>query len=78
MILPLLYDNVAHDAHRHPLIDLLGTTYIMQIKHKHQFCTDAGCAWRRIFVQALMPWLIKYRKMDFKDNNKNNLEKGEE
>ena len=55
-------DILVHEAHRHPYIDRLGTMYLMRLKHGSSFCTDAGCAWRRLFVLALMPWLMKYRK----------------
>lgn len=53
---------VVHEAHRHPLIDRLGSIYMLRLKYKHDFCSDAGCAWRRLFVLALMPWLMKYRQ----------------
>ncbi len=53
---------VVHEAHRHPFIERLGSIYLLRLKCKNDFCSDAGCAWRRLFVLALMPWLMKYRQ----------------
>ncbi len=39
-------DLLSHDAHRHPLLERLGTMY--------------SC-WRVLFVLCLMPWMRKYR-----------------
>jgi hypothetical protein len=55
---------LSHESHRHPFIDRVGTMYLMRLKSKKHgriFCRDVGCAWRRLFVHALMPWLQKYR-----------------
>jgi hypothetical protein len=56
-----LRDILAHEAHRHPLIQLLGTMYLMKLRYGDRFCRGAGSCWRLIFVYALMPWLHKYR-----------------
>jgi hypothetical protein len=61
---------IAHDAHRHPILDRLAFMYLLRLKHKEAYCTDAGCAWRRIFIQALMPWLMKYRQEQGKNQRK--------
>mmetsp|Transcript_26472 Transcript_26472/g.39307 ORF Transcript_26472/g.39307 Transcript_26472/m.39307 type:complete len:1089 (-) Transcript_26472:205-3471(-) len=51
-----------HDAHRHPYLDTLGYLYMMQLRFRDGgFMKRACSAWRLIFVQALMPWLHKYR-----------------
>merc|ERR1739842_280156 len=52
---------LVHEAHRHPYIDRLGAMYLMRLRHGPNFRSDAGCAWRRIFILSLMPWLVKYR-----------------
>jgi len=64
---------LSHEAHRHPLIDRLGTMYLMRLRYRNKFCSNAGCAWRRLFVQALMPWLVKYRVSNDTSNNDDSL-----
>lgn len=54
-------DILMTEAHRHPYIERLGTMYLYKIKYGSEFATRAGCAWRLLFVTALMPWLQKYR-----------------
>jgi hypothetical protein len=56
-----LRDVLAHEAHRHPYIELLGTMYLMKLRYSTHFCENAGSCWRLLFVYALMPWLHKYR-----------------
>lgn len=52
---------LAHEAHRHPFIDRLGTLYLMKLRHGDQFVSDVGTAWRRVLVLAVFPWLAKYK-----------------
>ena len=54
-------DLVAHEAHRHPYIEVLGLLYLMKLRYADAFCTRSGSAWRLLFVYALMPWLHQYR-----------------
>jgi len=54
-------DILAHEAHRHPLLSLMGTFYVMKLTYKDEFVNRAGSAWRLIFVYALFPWLSTYR-----------------
>uniref|UniRef100_A0A6U6KSK7 Uncharacterized protein n=2 Tax=Odontella aurita TaxID=265563 RepID=A0A6U6KSK7_9STRA len=56
-------DILAHEAHRHPFIEMLGTVYMLKLRHGDYFGSRAGSCWRLIFVFALMPWLSKYRLM---------------
>eukprot|EP00566_Odontella_aurita_P000604 CAMPEP_0113562302 /NCGR_PEP_ID=MMETSP0015_2-20120614/20451_1 /TAXON_ID=2838 /ORGANISM="Odontella" /LENGTH=373 /DNA_ID=CAMNT_0000464183 /DNA_START=92 /DNA_END=1213 /DNA_ORIENTATION=- /assembly_acc=CAM_ASM_000160 len=53
---------LVHEAHRHPFIDRLGAMYMTRLKHGKVFSSDAGACWRRLFVLALMPWLMRYRE----------------
>jgi hypothetical protein len=43
-------------------LEVLGTQYLLKIKHGEAHINRAGSAWRMIFVTTLMPWLQKYRK----------------
>mmetsp|Transcript_3330 Transcript_3330/g.3675 ORF Transcript_3330/g.3675 Transcript_3330/m.3675 type:complete len:162 (-) Transcript_3330:128-613(-) len=63
---PVLFrkDLLATDAHHHPYIELLGTMYMMKLRHKGNFGKTSGSMWRLLFVVALMPWLKKYRIQD--------------
>jgi hypothetical protein len=54
-------DLVAHEAHRHPFIEILGTMYLMKLRYAKQFGSRAGSAWRLIFIYALLPWMHQYR-----------------
>ena len=54
-------DLVAHEAHRHPYIEILGTIYLMKLRYRNDFGSRAGSAWRLIFIYALMPWMDQYR-----------------
>jgi hypothetical protein len=57
--LPRVYRQnlLSTESHRHPYIELLGLMYLMKIRHKDEFGTSSGTAWRLLFVAALMPWL---------------------
>merc|ERR1712013_843132 len=55
---------LATDAHRHPYIELMGLMYLMKLRHKEDFGSAPGSAWRLLFVDALMPWLKKKRIQD--------------
>ena len=54
-------DLVAHEAHRHPYIEILGTVYLMKLRYSRDFGSRAGSAWRLMFIYALMPWMHQYR-----------------
>mmetsp|Transcript_50824 Transcript_50824/g.99390 ORF Transcript_50824/g.99390 Transcript_50824/m.99390 type:complete len:901 (-) Transcript_50824:360-3062(-) len=67
---PILLDSVSlnfrklvlsQEAHRHPYIEVISNMFLTKYKHGKSFCKSAGLCWRLIFVQALMPWLRKYR-----------------
>jgi hypothetical protein len=70
-------DLVAHEAHRHPYIEILGHMYLMKLRHADSFGNRAGSAWRLIFVYALMPWFHKYRIRDG-EYGKNRIKDGDE
>ena len=57
-------DILAHEAHRHPYIEMLGVIYLMKLRYAENFCHRAGSTWRLILIYALMPWLHKYRIRD--------------
>lgn len=57
-------DIMSHEAHRHPYLEIMGTIYLMKLRHGKNFCSNAGSCWRLIFVYALMPWMQKYRIYD--------------
>ena len=57
-------DLVAHEAHRHPYIEILGTMYLMKLRYSDKFGSRAGSAWRLMFIYALMPWMHRYRILD--------------
>ena len=46
-------DILAHEAHRHPWIELSGTMLMMKLRHGDSFARPAGSSWRLIFVYAL-------------------------
>ena len=55
---------VAHDAHRHPFIEILGTMYLMKLRYAKHFGSRAGSAWRLVFIYALLPWMHQYRILE--------------
>jgi len=57
-------DILSHEAHRHPLIELMGVMYLMKLRYGRHFGQRAGTTWRLIFVFALFPWLNKYRILE--------------
>lgn len=54
---------LVQEAHHHPYIEVLGKAYLMKLRHRERFATQAGCCIRLIFTQALMPWLRRYREI---------------
>jgi hypothetical protein len=42
---------------------------MMKLRHGPSFCSNAGSAWRLIFVYALFPWLQKYRIEDMVEDS---------
>lgn len=59
-----LKDTLAHEAHRHPFIELMGVFYLYKLRYGRHFGKRAGTTWRLIFVSALFPWLNKYRILE--------------
>ena len=57
-------DLVAHEAHRHPFIEILGTMYLMKLRYAKHFGSRAGSAWRLVFIYALLPWMHQYRILE--------------
>ena len=66
-------DILAHEAHRHPYINLLGVMYLMKLRYGEHFGNRAGSTWRLIFVHALMPWLHRYRLLTRETINHENI-----
>jgi len=60
-------DILVSDAHRHPYMELLGSMYLMKLRHGANFGSAAGSTWRLIFLYALMPWLSKFRIKNIAD-----------
>ena len=58
--------RTVHETHRLPYIDSLGIMYLIRLKHGNKFCSNAGCAWRRLFVHELMPWLRIHLQSEMK------------
>lgn len=54
-------DLLSHDAHRHPMIERLGTMYMLKLRYGDGFGRRSGSCWRVLFVLCLMPWMRKYR-----------------
>jgi hypothetical protein len=63
-----LRELVAHEAHRHPYIEILGTMYLMKLRYAKHFGNRAGSAWRLVFVYALLPWMHQYRILEPREN----------
>ena len=62
-------DLLLHDAHRHPYMERLGLLYMLKLRHSDDFGLPAGSAWRIIVVQALMPWLRRFRIDEAEESN---------
>lgn len=62
-LVPTYYikDILVHEAHRHPYMERLAQMYLMKIRHKEAFLTEAGNAWRQLILLAYMPWMARYR-----------------
>jgi hypothetical protein len=71
-----LRDLVAHEAHRHPYIEILGTMYLMKLRYAKHFGNRAGSAWRLVFLYALLPWMHQYRILEGENGSEEVLEKG--
>ena len=54
-------DLLVHEAHHHPYIERLSQMYLMKLRHGDKFATDAGNAWRQLFLLSIMPWIQRYR-----------------
>jgi len=54
-------DLLAHEAHRHPYIELFGQLCLLKIRCGKAFGSRAHASWRLLFVVTLMPWLKQYR-----------------
>jgi len=54
-------DLVVHDAHRHPYMKRLGVNYMLKLRYGDSFAKPAGSARTLIVVEALMPWLLRFR-----------------
>ena len=52
---------LVHEAHRHPYIEQLAQMYLMRLRHRENFVTEAGSAWRQLMVMAIFPWLENHR-----------------
>lgn len=56
-----LKDILVHEAHRHPYMERLGQMYLMKMRYRDTFLTEAGNAWRQLIILAFMPWMARYR-----------------
>lgn len=54
-------DLLSNEAHRHPYIEMLGVMYLMKLRYRNHFGSRSGSCWRLLFVNALFPWLHRYR-----------------
>lgn len=45
-----LRELLAHEAHRHPYIELLGYVYLMKLRHSDEFGKSAGTCWRYVLL----------------------------
>lgn len=71
-------DTMMHEAHRHPFMERLSSMYLMRLKYGENFGSDAGAAWRNLFVLSLMPWLLKHRAAVDKDDEEDDDDDEEE
>lgn len=69
-------DLLLHDAHRHPYMERLGQIYMLKLRHSDDFGLPSGSAWRLIVVQAMMPWLRRFRIEEI-EHESDGIEDGE-
>jgi hypothetical protein len=57
-------DLLVHEAHRHPYIERLAQMYLMKLRFRDSFGSNAGAAWRQLTILAMFPWVAKNRVFD--------------
>lgn len=54
-------DLLAHEAHRHPYLELFGLICLLKLRCGDEFGRRGNASWRLLATLTLMPWLKKYR-----------------